>query len=102
MPKQTEVQALPNIREIYSKPQIEGRIAEMGAQISQDIKDLDRPVVIGVMKGAIFFMADLVRNVRAKHPLQIEFVRLASYGSATESSGVVQTPYLELPNLFHR
>ena len=74
----------------------------MGAQISEDMKNYERPVVIGVMKGAIIFMADLVPQIQSKDPLQIEFVRLASYGSATESSGVVQTPYLELPNIARR
>ena len=95
-------QAVSKIREIYSSRQIADRIAEMGAQISNDLKSCERPVVIGVMKGAIIFMADLVRNIQAPDPLQIEFVRLASYGSATESSGVVQTPYLELPNISRR
>ena len=90
------------IKELYSPGQIQRRIAELGAQISQDMKDLDRPVVIGVMKGALLFMADLVRNIKGKDPLQIEFVRLSSYGSATESSGAVQTPYLDLPNIAHR
>ncbi|MBI4532507.1 MAG: hypoxanthine phosphoribosyltransferase [Candidatus Melainabacteria bacterium] len=90
------------IKELYSPAQIQLRIAELGFQISQDMKDLDRPVVIGVMKGALLFMADLVRNIKSKDPLQIEFVRLSSYGSATESSGAVQTPYLDLPNIAHR
>jgi hypoxanthine phosphoribosyltransferase len=94
--------AVSNIKQLYSKDQIEKRIAEMGAQISRDYSGKERPVVIGVMKGAIFFMADLVRTITSKDSLQIEFVRLASYGSATESSGVIQTPYLELPNIYHR
>jgi len=47
-------------------------------------------------------MADLVRQIKTDDPLQIEFVRLSSYGSATESSGHVQTPYLSLPNISHR
>ena len=93
---------MSQIKELYSPGQIQRRIAELGAQISQDMKDLDRPVVIGVMKGALLFMADLVRNIKGKDPLQIEFVRLSSYGSATESSGAVQTPYLDLPNIAHR
>jgi hypoxanthine phosphoribosyltransferase len=91
-----------NIRELYSKDRIQARIAEMGAQISREYQEAERPVVIGVMKGAIFFLADLVRNIQVRDPLQIEFVRLSSYGSATESSGHVQTPYLELPNLRNR
>jgi hypoxanthine phosphoribosyltransferase len=92
----------PAIREIYSANQIKDRIAELGKIISQDYYHLERPVVIGVMKGAFCFLADLVREIRTQDPLQMEFVRLASYGSATESSGVVQTPYLELPNITHR
>ncbi len=90
------------IREIYSGPEVKARIAELGRQISEDYKDLDRPVVIGVMKGAIFFLSDLMREIQTNDPLQLEFVRLASYGSATESSGTVQTPYLDLPNIAHR
>lgn len=90
------------IREIYSAEVVRARIAEMAKQISDDYKDLERPVVIGVMKGAIFFLSDLMREIRTNDPLQLEFVRLASYGSATESSGTVQTPYLDLPNIAHR
>ncbi len=90
------------IRELYSGERVRARIAELGRQISEDFQDLDRPVVIGVMKGAIFFLADLMRTIETHDPLQLEFVRLASYGSATESSGVVQTPYLDLPNIAHR
>jgi len=93
---------VPTINELYSKEQIESRIGEMGAQISADLKDCERPVVIGVLKGALIFMADLVRHIQTKDPLQIEFVRLSSYGSATESSGNVSTPYLELPNIARR
>ncbi len=90
------------IRQIYSAEQISDRVKEMGKQISKDFCDLDRPVVIGVLKGALLFLADLIRSVECNDPLQLEFVRLASYGAATESSGVVQTPYLDLPNLYQR
>jgi hypoxanthine phosphoribosyltransferase len=90
------------IKEIYSAQTISDRVAELGKEISKDYANLERPVVIGVMKGAFCFLADLVRNIQTKDPLQIEFVRLSSYGSATESSGTVQTPYLELPNISNR
>lgn len=90
------------IRELFSGEQVRARIAELGREISKDFQDLERPVVIGVMKGAIFFLSDLMRTIETRDPLQLEFVRLASYGSATESSGVVQTPYLDLPNIAHR
>ncbi|MBY0356385.1 MAG: hypoxanthine phosphoribosyltransferase [Candidatus Obscuribacterales bacterium] len=91
-----------HIKELFSGEKVRARIAEMGKEISADFQDLERPVVIGVMKGAIFFLSDLMRNIDTKDPLQLEFVRLASYGSATESSGVIQTPYLDLPNIAHR
>ncbi len=91
-----------SIRTIYSHEQIQQRVVELGAQISQDYAELENPVVIGVMKGAFCFLADIVRQIVTQDPLQIEFVRLASYGSATESSGAVQTPYLELPNIARR
>lgn len=90
------------IREIFSNSAVKARIAELGKQISADYKGLERPVVIGVMKGAIFFLSDLLREIETDDPLQVEFVRLASYGAATESSGTVQTPYLDLPNIAHR
>lgn len=94
--------ATTNIKEIYSPEKIQSRIKELGAQISNDYRDLDNLVVIGVMKGAFCFLADLVREIKIKSPLQIEFVRLSSYGSGTESSGNVQAPYLDLPNIKRR
>lgn len=94
--------AFSKIRPLYSSEVIQERIAQMGEQISKDYKDVENPVIIGVLKGAILFLGDLVRNIHTRYPLQIEFVRLASYGSATESSGSVSTPYLELPNLYQR
>jgi hypoxanthine phosphoribosyltransferase len=90
------------ITPIYSEAEIQKRIKTLGAEISAIYGELENPVVIGVMKGAFCFLADLVRNIKTPDPLQIEFVRLSSYGSATESSGHVQAPYLELPNISRR
>jgi hypoxanthine phosphoribosyltransferase len=97
-----KVATTANIKTLFSPEQIRKRIAEMGAEIGKDYCELERPVVIGVLKGAMLFAADLLRNIECKDPLQLEFVRLSSYGSATESSGVVQTPYLDLPNIARR
>jgi hypoxanthine phosphoribosyltransferase len=91
-----------NIKTLFSAEQISKRIAELGKQISKDYGDLERPVIIGVLKGAMLFTADLLRQIECKDPLQLEFVRLSSYGAATESSGTVQTPYLDLPNIVNR
>ena len=90
---------MPVINEIYSADQIQKRIVELGKTISQDYKDLENPVIIGVMKGAFCFLADLIRNIHINQPLQVEFVRLSSYGSGTESSGHVQAPWLDLPDI---
>ncbi len=94
--------ATAGIKEIYSSAQIQSRIKELGQEISKDYRGLEKPVVIGVMKGAFCFLADLVRQINIESPLQIEFVRLSSYGSGTESSGNVQAPYLDLPNIKRR
>jgi hypoxanthine phosphoribosyltransferase len=94
--------ATAGIKEIYSSEQIQARIKELGKEISKDFRTLEKPVVIGVMKGAFCFMADLVRQIDIESPLQIEFVRLSSYGSGTESTGNVQAPYLDLPNIKRR
>ena len=48
----------------------------------------DFPIVIGVLNGAVFFMTDLIREM--KIPLEIDFMAVSSYGNATKSSGVVQ------------
>ena len=94
--------ATAGIKEIYSSAQIQARIKELGQEISKDFRTLEKPVVIGVMKGGFCFLADLVRQINIESPLQIEFVRLSSYGSGTESSGNVQAPYLDLPNIKRR
>ncbi len=93
---------MADVKKLYSQEQIQQRIAEMGAEISHDFKDLSSPVIIGVLKGALIFLSDLVRNINIKTPIQVEFVRLSSYGSASDSTGTVQTPYIDLPNLYQR
>jgi hypoxanthine phosphoribosyltransferase len=90
------------IKQLYSAHEIRNRIAELGKEITGDYRSLPAPVVIGVMKGAFCFVADIVRNIHLNETIQVEFVHLASYGSATESGGMVQTPYLDLPNISHR
>ncbi len=72
------------LMEIISPTTIADRVSELGAKITNDYHD--RPLIlIGILKGAFIFMADLARCI--KLPLKIDFVRLSSYGSKTESSG---------------
>ncbi len=93
---------MTKIKEIYSARQISERVAQLGAEISADYQKLECPVVIGVLKGSFCFLADLVRQIKLPQSLQIEFVHLSSYGAATASSGIIQTPYLSLPNITNR
>lgn len=82
---------------LISEEKLQTRIAEMAKEINETFKDTEQLVVIGVLKGSFIFMADLVRHLTI--PTQIEFVRLASYGNKTKSSGEVKPVYLTLPNL---
>jgi hypoxanthine phosphoribosyltransferase len=59
----------------------------MALEISRDYRDRDL-LVIGVLKGAVFFIADLVRRLEV--PCQMDFMAVSSYGSSTHSSGVVR------------
>ncbi len=71
---------------VITGEEIGQRVSQLGAQITEDYQDRDL-VVIGILKGAFIFMADLVRKIDL--PLEVDFVRLQSYGSGTESSGQV-------------
>jgi hypoxanthine phosphoribosyltransferase len=66
---------------------IQGRIAELGAEISADYLGRDL-LLIGVLKGAVFFMADLMRKLTI--PCEVDFMAISSYGASTDSSGVVR------------
>src|SRR4051812_44762099 len=63
------------------------RVKELGAQISKDYAGRDL-VLIGVLKGAIFFLSDLMREIDID--CEVDFMAVASYGSSTDSSGVVR------------
>jgi hypoxanthine phosphoribosyltransferase len=63
------------------------RIAELGAEVSRDYVDRDL-VMVGILKGAVLFLADLMRHVSV--PCEIDFMAVSSYGSQTDSSGVVR------------
>ncbi|MFP3974778.1 MAG: hypoxanthine phosphoribosyltransferase [Dehalococcoidia bacterium] len=78
---------MENIKILISRDRIRGKVAELAAQVQKDYADRN-PLLIGVLKGSFMFMADLVRALDM--PLEVEFVRLSSYGSAKESSGEVE------------
>ncbi len=66
---------------------IANRVAELGEEISRDYADRDL-LLVGVLKGAIFFIADLMRQLDV--PCEVDFMAISSYGSSTDSSGVVR------------
>jgi hypoxanthine phosphoribosyltransferase len=66
---------------------LQARIAELGAEISGEYEGRDL-LLVGVLKGAVFFMADLMRELTI--PCEIDFMAISSYGAATDSSGVVR------------
>ena len=77
--------------ELISAEAIAARVAELGAQITAEYAPLTATtdvVVIGVLKGSVLFMADLVRHIGA--PIILDFIGISSYGDATVSSGVVR------------
>jgi hypoxanthine phosphoribosyltransferase len=78
----------PAIGEILvQQSDLEHRVQALGAEISRDYEGKDL-LLVGVLKGAVFFLADLMRHIDV--PCEVDFMAVASYGSATESSGVVR------------
>jgi hypoxanthine phosphoribosyltransferase len=77
---------------LLTEEQIQARIAELGAQIADDYRDLSAAsgdlLLITVLKGAVLFVTDLARAIPL--PTQFEFMAVSSYGSSTSSSGVVR------------
>ena len=63
------------------------RVAELGAEVSADYEGRDL-LLIGVLKGAVFFMADLMRHLTVA--CEVDFMAISSYGDATDSSGIVR------------
>jgi hypoxanthine phosphoribosyltransferase len=70
-----------------SEEQIQQRVAELGAQVSRDYAGQDL-VVIGVLKGVLFFMADLLRAITI--PVCVDFLAISRYGAAEQTRGVVR------------
>jgi len=87
----TATESLPDhtVSMFLSEEAIRSRIAELGARITADYPDHSQPLLlVGVLKGAALFLADLVRSI--DRPLEMDFVAIASYGAATRSSGEVR------------
>jgi hypoxanthine phosphoribosyltransferase len=72
---------------LVASDDLQRRVGELAEQISADYAERDL-ILIGVLKGAVFFLSDLMRALTI--PCEVDFMAVASYGSATKSSGVVR------------
>ncbi|HKZ25279.1 MAG TPA: hypoxanthine phosphoribosyltransferase [Acidimicrobiia bacterium] len=75
------------VRPLISAQQIADRLVELGKSISADYQGRDL-LLVGVLKGAFIVMADLARQIEV--PVDFDFMAVSSYGSATQTSGVVR------------
>ncbi|KPC77539.1 hypoxanthine phosphoribosyltransferase [Thermoactinomyces vulgaris] len=77
-----------DIKEVLiSEKQIKEKVRELGQRLSEEYKDLN-PLCVCVLKGAVPFMADLIREMPIK--MEMDFMAVSSYGNSTTSSGVVR------------
>src|SRR3954452_255405 len=72
---------------LIDEASLQRRIAELGEEVSTDYAGRDL-LLVGVLKGAVFFMSDLMRSLTI--PCEIDFMAISSYGDSTDSSGVVR------------
>ncbi|MBF8808648.1 MAG: hypoxanthine phosphoribosyltransferase [Enterococcus lacertideformus] len=72
---------------LITKEEIQARCEELGKELTETYKN-NNPLVVGVLKGAVPFMADIIRSIDAQ--LEIDFMDVSSYGNATVSSGEVK------------
>ena len=74
-------------RILVTEEELQRRVRELGAEISRDYDGKDL-LLVGVLKGAVFFLSDLMRQIEI--PCEVDFMAVSSYGSSTDSSGVVR------------
>jgi len=72
---------------LVTQENLQRRVRELGEEISRDYAGKDL-FLVGVLKGAVFFLSDLMRSIEV--PCEVDFMAVASYGSSTDSSGVVR------------
>jgi hypoxanthine phosphoribosyltransferase len=77
----------PKLRILISRDEIAKAIDRLACEIKRDYQD-KQPLLIGVLKGSFVFMADLIRQLDL--PIELDFIRLSSYGAGRESSGKVR------------
>lgn len=71
---------------LISREEIEHRIAEMAAEINRDFADSEKLIAVGVLKGSVFFLVDLLKHIDV--PVAVDFFQTSSYGNSTEAGEV--------------
>ncbi len=74
------------VKVLITPEEIQARVESLAAQISDDYQDIDQLYVVGILKGAFIFLADLTRNLTISH--LVDFMALSSYGKTTTSGAV--------------
>jgi hypoxanthine phosphoribosyltransferase len=75
------------LRTLLAEDQIAARVRDMAAKISQDYEG-KAPILVGILKGSVFFLSDLVRRLTCDH--EVDFISISSYGDSVSTSGVVR------------
>ena len=75
------------LRTLFSEEELQKKVAELGAAITEEYRGKDL-LIVTVLKGAVVFLADLMRKIDT--PAEIDFMVVSSYGAGTKSSGVVK------------
>ena len=89
------MQKLATARVLIPAEEVERRVAELAAQIDRDYADSDRLICVGVLKGSVFFLVDLVKRLTV--PTAIDFFQTSSYGGGTSAGEVRIRKDLDLP-----
>jgi hypoxanthine phosphoribosyltransferase len=87
---------IDELKVLFSEEQLQARIKELAEEMN-NFYNGEEIIAICVLKGAVFFAIDLVKNLNM--PLKMEFIRLSSYGSSTTTSGKVNAVDIKLPDL---
>ena len=83
------------VRPLISAEEIQARIDQLADEISRDYEGSERLVVVGVLKGSVLFVADLIKRLRV--PVELDFCQTASYGSGTTGGEVHLKKDVDLP-----
>ena len=75
------------LRILITREEIEAKVKTLAGEIRRDYQN-KHPILVGILKGSFMFMADLIRLL--DFPLEVDFIRLSSYGGGSESSGKVR------------